>query len=317
VLSGHKIGIGLTGESRGVILQNLFSENKIAVAAMKSEATITGNSIQGAGDFGLVVQHGRVLIEANTIRDYQVAVDLTGAEATLADNSASQNRNVIQIRGGSARIATNTLYFNQGNAITVATDNREPRLGTARVRVSGNTISMQKGHAISIGSGAEAVVFGNIIESNQHGIIVLDARADISGNTIVYQQSRAVDVAGTQADVSLDHNLMAYNWVGVAIDSRAKVRLNYNNVYGNLARKEYPLEDGNYLRLDRLPTNSGDRFFISVLPAHDLKGATDLSVDPKFGDTPGEFQPAADSELARLASEGHVIGAIAPALAKK
>ncbi|WP_249779954.1 right-handed parallel beta-helix repeat-containing protein [Bradyrhizobium sediminis] len=316
VLHGHKIGVGIGSGNRGVILQNLFAENQYAVVSKDSELTIRGNSIGGAGNFALALVGSRALIEANTIRDYQVGVDLTGVEATLTGNTASQNQNVVQIHGGNVRVTANTMYFNQGNGVTVETGKRDARLATARVDVGGNKISMHNGIAILAGSGTEAVISGNIVEANQHGILVLDGRAVISGNTVVYQKNKGLEIVGGQADVSLDHNLVAYNLIGVAVDVDAKARLNYNNVYGNLARREYPLLDGNYLRTDQLPTGSGDKFYISVMPADDLKGATDTAFDPGFGDTPGNYQPGANSELARLASEGHTIGAIAPGASK-
>jgi hypothetical protein len=92
----------------------------------------------------------------------------------------------------------------------------------------------------------------------------------------------------------------------------------FNDIYANLISKRFPLQDGNYVRIDRLPTRSGERIKVMVYPAYDLKAATDLSEDPKFAKPGADYRPAPDSPLAKKrGKDGIYIGALPPAPAAK
>jgi hypothetical protein len=309
ILSGHRSAVILVDGARAAIIDNLFDANINGISALDSHAIVRNNSITGKGNAGITVKGGLALIEDNAIRLYRNAIASDGAEALIRNNTVSQNGCAVGVFGGWAKILNNAIFFNFLDGVTVQGQTKTAAPGQG-VEITGNSIS-NNGIGINVSSAKDVVVSRNLIEANTKGLMTKGSRVDISHNTVVYQSQYGIDVA-QNCHARLSSNISAFNSVGIAVDVTAQATLEYNDVYGNLLSHRFPTVDGNYLREDRLPTATGEHIHIAVYPAYDLKGKTDLAVDPGFVAPGKDYRLRADSMLRKHATEGRVIGAFAP-----
>jgi parallel beta-helix repeat protein len=315
VLSKHNRAIVLSEGSRGLVVKSYLDANNWGIIAKDADSIIRDNSISGKGHGGLLLGGGRALIEGNTIRRLGNGIHLNDTDATMRKNTVTQNGNGILVIGGKDRIYNNAIFYNRADGVSVRASESESTPLKGDVEIVGNTVSNNGVAGLRAAQGTSVAVKSNVIEANWVGTWVDGAQLHFSSNTVVYHSWTGIRI-GAGSQVELDHNIVAYNPEGIFIDVTARAELAYNDVYGNLATSAFPLIDANYVRQDRLPTATGERIRIKVFPAYDLKGPSDVSVDPEFVDAPKDYRPAAGSALAKLASKGDVIGALAPAASR-
>jgi parallel beta-helix repeat protein len=147
-------------------------------------------------------------------------------------------------------------------------------------------------HGVTIAGKSDVRLERNVITRNLfEGVVVTDSsRAVLIGNTIAKNGGGVAFLGTSKSEVS--GNIVAWNKVGFVIAPTSTVATSYNAMYNS---------DGDYLRAG--PTN---------IPAPKLKGASDLTVDPRFVDPGGgDFRLRSDTPLRRVGSFAY-LGALPP-----
>ena len=313
MISGYAIGILAKEKSLAEIRSSFLEGNATGLwAADDSRADVAQNQFTGKGkkgSSGLRLENSRATIEKNSIRRFDIAVNGKKFQGEVLANVITENTTSILVESGAAKVADNLILGNKDGIYFLSSAEGERS-------ISRNTIRNNEGWAIFL-SETSTGVDHNIIENNEGGIGIERGKAEIHNNTIVYQRRFGIDVSAN-AEARVYNNIVAFNSAGIRADASSALASGFNNVYANLISKRFPLEDGNYIRIDRLPTRSGEKIPIMVYPAYDLKAATDLSEDPKFAKPGTDYRPAPDSPLAKKrGKDGIYIGALPPAPAAK
>lgn len=311
IISEYEQGIILKEASRANIFHNLLDANKFALAAFDSEITVKKNAITGKGEaVGIYLQNSQAAIEDSSIRRYEVGIYASQAQGEVLNNTVTQNDFGIVIQSGSIKVLDN-LVLNNKYGIQLFGDEAASD-ASEKATIARNTITGNVGAGIYI-SNFKADIHYNLIEGNGGGIAVDQSNTNIRNNTIVLQRGAGIEIE-LNSQTSIYNNIIAFNAMGISSDVSSLLKMGFNDVYGNFARKEFPLQDGNYLRKDRLITRSGEKIHILIYPAYDLKTDTDLNEDPKFVKLGSDYRLMAESPLAKKkGKDGAFIGAFPPA----
>lgn len=313
--SGQSYGVNIDGVKEFEISDSIFDLNDFGIIATNSNAIIINNTITLSVLSGIVTNGGKVLIEKNNITESTRGITTNRGDVQIKDNWVVGNKLAMVIRGGTVAIEENTILdslnggINLNAAVEKVKGTKDKKIipGTEAV-IKGNMISVNGGTGVWINGFKTASVSENIIAGNKWGLFVASTEVLVSRNTFYANDSTAINIFGTKP-ARIDHNIVAENGFGIGADKSTPLELDFNNVFGNLVSRKFPLKDGNYLRRDHVLTTNGDRIGYSTYPAYDLKGETDISVEPGLVDPGTDFRISPESELAKLAAEGHLIGA--------
>lgn len=310
MLTGHSVAVRAVNGSRLAVSSGFLDGNRFGISVSDSDLTVAKLMATGGGEeetVGIFLENSRGTVKESSVRGFQWGISVHNTRGEMTGNTLTQNQIGIQIKSSPVNVAGNLILDNAqvGVQILPPGGKPSPRTTVAHNAIRGNFwgISLDKG-------GAE--IHHNLIENNWMGILVEEAAPVIRNNTIVLQRGPGVEFAeGSKGE--LFNNILAFNAFGVRVDVTASVVADHNNVFGNLATREFPLLDGNYVRVDRLPTQRGEKIPIQVFPAYDLKAATDLDLDPQFVRLGNDYRLSASSPLAaRRGKNGAGIGAFPP-----
>lgn len=315
IISQNGIGLGLGNKSSAEVSDNLFDANQTGVWVQDSRAAIKNNTITGTGSYdkqysGIVFKQSKVTVEDNSVRRYKFGIESVRSQGKIVRNTVSQNIIGMQIQSSEVSVSRNVVMDNRFFGIQVWGE--EGTDASRKATVLQNIISGNGYRGVYLYN-YPADILGNLIEGNDSGITVKQSNATIRQNTIVLNRFGIQIKPNSQARIY--NNIVAFNSFGISTDISSPLEMGFNDVYGNLARKKFPLIDGNYHRTDRLATRSGEKIHISIYPAYDLKTDTDLNEDPKFVKLGRDYRPRADSPLAtKRGKDGAFIGAFPPAM---
>ena len=295
ILSGHQTGIYVQDRSAVEINGNFLGSNQVGISGHASAMVIADNTITGKEGNGVSVKLSRVAITGNALRRNRFGIKVEKCIGILAGNIVSQNLAGVIVRASPLKIFNNTIFFNRAEGL-VLRGVIDKKLKMPQAEVFQNVISNNCGTGLALYGFRKAHIHHNLIYANRSGVELDRSAAKVINNTVVLNKSDGL-VVKSGSDAMLSANIVAYNTVGITLDVKAKVKSGYNNVYGNLASKTFPLFDGNYSRLDRLPTQSGEVIHIGIMPAYDLKGGRDVSVDPGFVKIGEDFRIRSSSPL--------------------
>ncbi len=298
--------------------KNLFDANAVAISATTSKLKATGNTITGPGD-GVISATSAFEIVGNAIRKCRRSILAAGGSGTIRANTVSQNFVGIWTTSVPVRIFDNTVLFNSTQGIALTKPAPDAPVagapGTSAVpdgaEVFQNAISNNATMGILISDYPRARVVHNVIDANGAGAVVEASVAELSQNTIVLNVNEGV-VIDRGAKARTERNQIAFNRIGIQRDITAELASDRNNVFGNLLTRGFPLLSGDYTRIDRLVTGSGERIHVVVAPDDKGKGATDFSVDPGFVKLGTDYHLRRDSPVLPLAG-AEIIGALPPA----
>jgi parallel beta-helix repeat protein len=147
-------------------------------------------------------------------------------------------------------------------------------------------------HGVTVAGNSDIRLERNIISQNLfEGVVVTDhARAVLLNNTIV-KNGAGLSFLGTSRGEAVG-NIVAFNKVGFVVGPSSQFRLSYNAV--DNSEHDY-LRDGTPYR-----------------PAPELKSETDVAADPRFVDSGhNDFRLRSDSPLLRIGRFAY-LGALAP-----
>ena len=317
IFSSHRLGIMLHPNSRAHISHSFFDATASAIMADESEITVKDNSITGAGGgsknrgIGIGLRNSKSLVRNNAVRRFGLGIQIIGGQAMIRNNVVSQNNIGMVLSAMDVKVALNTVNFNRAHGIVVVGSKaiaEAGKKGNPRPDLFGNAVSANGGNGISVVNFPDSRIHMNLVEGNGAGIHVENARADVLNNTVVLNSAEGISGAKTARGL-LKANNIAFNEFGIRKGPDASMELVSNNVYGNFARKKFPLHDGNYARSEWVLTSSGESLLTSISPADDIKGKTDISVDPGFVETGKDYRLSPGSPLAKIAPEGRLIGA--------
>jgi nitrous oxidase accessory protein NosD len=306
-VSASKFAITVIESPDVEISDTLLEILKTGIAAIRSKIAIRGNTLSGTPkSTGMAITDSTVTIENNAIRKCLFGIDGAGLKGTLTGNTISQNTIGLVLDSGDV-VVRDCVFLN--NAIAGAEIGfREAKGDVSRqVTLTGNSI---QGNAwgVRVHRGFTATVDHNLLEGNHHGVVVESAEVEIAHNTFVGHLSMAIKLL-PHARAQVTRNIIAFNQIGVAVDVEARYQAEANNVYSNLASKEFPLLEANYARIDRVPTSRGERLHVLIFPTDDLKSGSDLSVDPQFVELGADYHLQAGSPLASPESKEPLAGA--------
>jgi parallel beta-helix repeat protein len=316
IITRCKSGIMAMAASQLDLTECSLNDNADAVSVSASQCTIENNvlaGLHGEQGTGLTARQSQITLRGNTLRRFRLGVEVRESDGEIQGNTLLQNGMGIWLRGGTLSIRDNTLLLNTLGGIFLSRHvfQGEESLpdATLSAQIIRNTISNTDGTGIVLLDKSQAEIDGNLLEGNSQGIEINDSKVTILNNTIVLQKGRGLEVKGkSQADVF--NNVVAFNFWGIVVDTNARWEHGFNNVFGNIASRRFPLEDANYVRLDRLPLANGEKMLVHIYPAEDLAAETDVRVDPKFVRTGKDYHLAAFSPLANHPGKaGRVIGA--------
>ena len=305
-------GIVLREASESSVLHNLLDANrKTALAVYDSEITAERNSITGKMEaLGIYLKNSKCSVKENSIRRHSAGIRAEQTEGKLINNSISQNYYGILVDSGRMEISDNFVLNNKFGVVLRSfgtNSNAFEKAVVFRNKIAGNIYG-----GINV-SNFRVDIHYNLIEANGAGISVDRSTVDIRNNTIVLQRGNGISIM-PDSEAGIYNNILAFNSFGISSDITSSLKTGFNDVYGNLARKEFPLIDGNFLRKDRLVTRSGEKIHIRICPAYDLKSNTDISVDPKFVESGSDYRLRPDSPLAKKRGKDNVfVGAFPPA----
>jgi parallel beta-helix repeat protein len=325
--SGHGgNALNLNRGSQGMVSKNLFEGNANGIDAQDSTLTATANIFTGLwspekkdakAEFGIRALRSTATLSKNTLRRHRFGIIVKDApvSAKIGDSTVTQGQWGVYVEASPAVLIGNLVMQNEGDGIHVVNDEKNPRASPPEVTLSRNTISGNDGDGISIAAFSRVTVSENLIEANGVGIRLDQSAAIIEKNTVVLQRRSGVRVQAN-SNVGMHNNIIAFNSFGVEFDVTATKDFKYNDIYGNLASREFPLVDGNYSRIDRYITRDGKKVPLDVYPSYDLKSETDVSVDPGFVKLGSDYNLAANSALVGTSGKGEsFIGAYAPTAA--
>jgi len=147
-------------------------------------------------------------------------------------------------------------------------------------------------HGVTIAGRSEIRLERNIVtRSLFEGVVVTDsASAVLRGNTLVKNGGGAAFLGASRSEVS--GNIVALNKIGFLVAPASGASFSFNALHN---------QDGDYLKVGSPNT-----------PAPELKGASDLAVDPKFVDPEGDdFRLRVDSPLTQVGGFDY-LGALGP-----
>lgn len=291
---------------------NLFDQVRNGViSGSGSRVTATGNTLYGLGYddsvYGFYAVKTQLTGVENTIRGFKRGVNATNSDVILQDNFITGNLYGVLLYSGTAKIEKNTISRNRWDGVVLRRAKKPRKEGDEPVVLTGNAILDNTSRAIFIAKRKNIHMAENLLQGNGTGLGTSEASFTFSRNTLASNRYGLKIEKDSQGVI--ENNIIAYNSYGIAIDASAKVKLSLNNVFGNLARKTFPLSDGNYLRWDYLPTEKGDKLRVRIYPAYDLKGETDISVKPHFVAAGKDYRLKADTPLAGFFDRGQSIGA--------
>jgi parallel beta helix pectate lyase-like protein len=292
---GNKWGIYIQKESDVLVAQNLLDDNNEGVSAVDSVLTVRQNMITGNGQFsGIVATRSTMDADSNTIRQHRFGITSHQAKGTIRGNTVSQNVTGIMADSGDLKITDNLVLQNQNYGINLYGAVADVPANAARKAVvTGNTVAGNEWVGIW-SEQFQAEIDHNLLELNGGGIRTEKADVKIHHNTVALQKGFGI-LVGRDVTAEVNRNIVAFNYYGMFVDVASRTKSDHNLVYGNLPRTELPLQDGNYVRRDRLPTRGGEKFFIRVLPALELKTDTDINADPKFVAKGRDYRLRSDS----------------------
>lgn len=305
-------GIVLKEASVSSVLHNLLDANrKTSLAVYDSEITAEKNSITGKMEaLGIYLKNSKCSVKENSIHRHNAGIRAEQTGGKLINNSISQNNYGIMVALGRMEISDNRVLDNKLGVLLGSSGpdlNASEKAVVLRNKITGNVYG-----GINV-LNFRADIHYNLIEANGAGISVERSTADIRNNTIVLQKGHGISIMH-DSEASIYNNILAFNSFGMSSDITCSLKTGFNDVYGNLARKEFPLIDGNFLRKDRLVTRSGEKIHIRIWPAYDLKSNTDISVDPQFVESGSDYRLRPDSALAKKRGKDNAfIGAFPPA----
>lgn len=324
VFSNHgDTAVRLVGNSRGELNGNLLNGNWDGVTASASTVNATGNILTGRYDpdaktdrnaYGFWLTKSGGTLTRNVVRrhEYGYYVSAAPAPVRIVETTATQGRWGIVLIGSSAEVTDSLLMQNLRDGFYVANPEKDPPAGPLAVSLTRSTVSGNGNRGVNIRKFGSVVLRDNLIEENGTGLAIDESTVIVENNTVVLQRNTGVYVVGN-SDVEVFNNIVAFNSYGVLFDIAAKRKTGFNNVYGNLASRSFPLRDGNYTRVDRYTTRAGEKVRLDVSPAYDLKADSDVSVDPGFVKPGADYSLKADSPLARVAGRNRKhLGAYEP-----
>ena len=302
-------------KSRVELIHNFLDGNEDGILAFQSEVTARKNSVTGGvakADKGIRLEDCQARLSENCIRRYTTGVVSYRGEGKFGDNTISQNKQGIVVLDGIADISDNVLLDHDIAAITVARNTlpskKPPSKTPVKASIARNTLSATAKNALQLVD-CEFQVEYNLFDRNDGGILVDRARGSIQNNTVVLN-ARGIQV-NSGSRVSVYNNIVAMNGFGITVDATASWERGYNNVFGNCPANQYPLEDTNYVRRDRIRMADGNWLQALVSPAEDLRAETDFNLDPAFVRTGSDHRLLKSSALAgKSGKDGKRIGAL-------
>jgi nitrous oxidase accessory protein NosD len=325
IFLGHgNTALGITRDSHAEIKGNLIDGNQNGMLVFDSEVTATGNTITGSWspasksdepNIGLRLEKANATLSKNVVRRHRHGIYISNAPSPtkISESTVAEADFGIVSMASPTIISQNLIMQNRQNGIYIAVPEKESQSQPQEVTIERNTLSGNEGTAIEVHQFRNVAVRENLIEANGNGISFSQATGIIENNTLVLQRAASVYIS-KQSNVEIFNNVVAFNSFGVFLDVTAKWQLGFNNIYGNLASREFPLRDGNYGRSDRYITREGQKVPIDVYPAYDLKGDTDVSFDPGFVKLGTDHSLLPGSAIAALRGRGgRYLGAYAPA----
>jgi|GEM_PF-2222322 peptidoglycan-associated lipoprotein len=321
---GHgKAAIVIGDDSKAKVQNSLMDGNANGVFAKDSEVTFTKNIVTGtwdpsntdkSTDFGIRLENCKASLSKNSVRRHRFGIALLDAPvpAIIANNTLTQDQNGVALISSPATLTGNLVIQNEGNGIEVQLRENESQIVRQQVRILRNTLSDNEGYGILVNGYPRVFVRENLIEANDTGVRLEKSGGTIENNTVVLQRYAGLFV-GKDSDVEVYNNILASNSVGLSLDAISRHKLGSNDIYGNLLSREFPLRDGNYLRVDHYTTRDSQKVGLGVYPAYDIKAESDLSVDPGFVSAGNDYRLRQDSKLVAVrGKENRYVGAYAP-----
>jgi len=311
IISQNGYGLDLGDKSSAEVSDNLFDANQNGVWVQESSAAVKNNTITGSNEecfSGMFFQESKVSVEGNSVRRCRFGIASIRTQGEIVKNTVSQNIFGMQIQSSGVMVSNNVVMDNRADGIQVLGE--EGADASRKATVFQNMITGNGRRGVFLDN-YPADILGNLIEGNIGGITVNQSNATIRENTIVLNGFGIQIKPNSQARIY--NNIVAFNSFGISTDISSPLEMGFNDVYGNLASKKFPLIDGNYHRTDRLVTRSGEKIHIEIYPAYDLKTDTDFNEDPMFVKLGRDYRPRADSPLAtKRGKDGAFIGAFPP-----
>jgi parallel beta-helix repeat protein len=324
VFSNHgEAAIRLLANSRGELNGNVLNGNWNGIMASASTVNATGNILTGRFDpdaktdrsaYGFRLTKSGGTLTKNVVRrhEYGYYVSAAPTPVKIVETTATQGRWGIVLIGSAAEVTDSLLMQNLRDGFYVANPEKDPPAGPLAVSLTRSTVSGNGNRGVSIRKFKSVALRENLIEANGTGLAIEDSTATVENNTVVLQRNTGIYVVGN-SDVEVFNNIVAFNSHGLLFDIAASRSTGFNNVYGNLASKSFPLRDGNYTRVDRYTTRAGEKVRLDISPAYDLKAETDVSIDPGFVKPGTDYSLKPDSRLARTAGRNSkYLGAYEP-----
>lgn len=327
-LGNGNAALVLTRNTEAVVQNNLIDGNENGMLVYDSEITATKNVITGTwspeskvedANIGFRLEKAKAILSKNVVRRHRHGMFISNSPVPtrISESTVAQSDYGIVMMASPSIISENLIMQNRRNGIYISAPEKEPQTQPQEVTIQRNTFSGNDGTAIEVEKFRHVSVRENLMEANGSGIQFTEGAGIIENNTIVLQRFAGVNIS-KQATVAIFNNIVAFNSFGLFIDITAKWEIGYNNIYGNLASREFPLRDGNYGRADRFTTRDGKKVPIDIYPAYDLKGKTDVSFDPGFVKLGNDYNLLPTSALAGIQGRGNrYLGAYAPAFVSR
>jgi Flp pilus assembly protein TadD/nitrous oxidase accessory protein NosD len=319
--SGEGTGVTLRHGSRAELRNNVLDTAANGILTYESELVIFKNLLSGkwdgkstTPDFGIRLEKSALELTKTSIRSHRFGIAVIDASrpVMIADATVTQTRDAISFFSTSGTISGSLIMENVHDGIYIGKMEKDTDPVPRDVKLLRNTVSQNEGQGISVSNFSEVTISENLIEANGAGIELQSARATVTNNTVTLQKYTGI-LIGEKCDVKIFNNVVAFNSFGLFVNAGARREVGFNDVYGNLARTEFPLVDGNYGRTDHYVTADGKKVPIDVYPAYDLKSPTDLSVDPGFVKLGSDYSFKSDSLLASARGrDRRLLGAFAP-----
>lgn len=320
--SGQGTAVSLGRGARAELRTNVLDSGGSGVLAFDSELVASKNLITGnwdpekkdASDFGIRLEKSGLKLTKSSVRGHRYGIFVKDAPSpvTIDGTTVTQAQDGILFLSSSGTVSDSLIMQNLEDGVYIGRSQQEAAPAPRNVEIVRDTISQNEGEGVGVEDFGHATIRENLIEANGGGIRLLRAGANLENNTVVLQHYSGI-VVSAKSDVRIYNNIVAFNSFGLFIDVGAQRDTAYNDVYGNLARTEFPLIDGNYGRADRYTTTDGKKVPIDVYPAYDLKSETDLSVDPGFVKLGADYNLSPTSALAAVrGKDQRYLGAFSP-----
>jgi len=297
-VTGHKFGVYIVRGNGIVVANNLFDGNSNGVYLQEGKVDLVGNTINGPGHYGIIVSGGDVVVAGNAVRRYQHGMYLSAkGQGIVAGNTLSQNTTVALTLGGPQyRVRANTISYNAGTGIIVRSEKNEIWPKQKRADITQNVVSSNRLYGVVVSIGAEVLLNQNLLENNGGGLLVVGSVVEALHNTIVLNSGVGINVL-EGAQVKLTRNILANNRYGLSVHVDANLLSDSNVIYGHILAGGFQLVDANLIKRDWLPTLGGDDILTQVVPARDLRTASDFYGDPGFVKLGFDYRLRRDSNL--------------------